>query len=170
MTVASRVSERFRCQLSRDLTVEIRTDDGLAHHYEFRNRRVRSRGGVAKDPAFSVCFATSRQGVACLIRRDGPARLMSGLLDGSISVGGNIQLLLWFQGLPHAILPITPVPHLRSTPPGAYVEPDPASAASGRITREPSATELDASWQAAVRQREKIVLVRAAAGEPHRPF
>ena len=135
MMLASRTSERFRCQLSRDLAVEIRTDDGVAHCYEFRNRRVRSRKGLAKDPACSVRFATSRQGVACLIRRDGPARLMSGLLDGSITVDGNIQLLLWFQGLAHAILPITPVTRLRSTPPGAYVAPDRASAASCRITR-----------------------------------
>jgi hypothetical protein len=79
-------------------------------------------------------------------------------------------LLLWFQGLPHAIVPITPVPHLPSTPPGAYVAPDPSSTVAGRIIREPSATELDPSWEAAVRQRQKIVLIRAAARQPHLPF
>jgi hypothetical protein len=170
MAIASRTSERFRAQLSRDLAVEICTDDGVAHHYEFRNRRVRSRPGVAKNPACSLRFATSRQGVSCLIRRAGPQRLMSGLLDGSISVDGNIQLLLWFQGLPHAIVPITPVPHLPSTPPGAYVAPDPSSTVAGRIIREPSVTELDPSWEAAVRQRQKIVLIRAADRQPHLPF
>jgi hypothetical protein len=56
------------------------------------------------------------------------------------------------------------------TPPGAYVTPSPTVAWAKRITREPVAMELDPSWEGARRQRDKLKIMRVAAGEPTLEF
>jgi len=175
MGLASRTSDRFRCQITRDLVFEVRSDDGVAHHYAFRDRRVAGRAGRAAQPACSLRFATARQGFACLTARDGPQRLVQGLFDGSISVEGNPALLLWFQGLPGALLPdalvaLSPPLRLPATPPGAYRVPKPSSPASRFITREAAVAELDPEWRSAARQRAKLRMLRTAAGKPHPLF
>jgi len=77
--------------------------------------------------------------------------------------------LLWFYDLTQRLVPLArKIPW--TTPPGAYVVPSKTIAAAGRITREPPEQALDPSWQAATRQRAKLLLIRVASGEPTREF
>jgi hypothetical protein len=100
-----------------------------------------------------------------LTAKDGPQRLVDGLLDGSVALEGRTMLLGWFQGLVAAALPGTPRQKLAATPPGAYLTPSSSPEVSRSITREPSARELDPSWTDAAKAREKLVMSAVARGE-----
>jgi hypothetical protein len=163
MAVASRWSEEFRRQITRDVEIEIRSDDGVARHFVFRGRRVSSRAGRVGNPDFALRFATARQGFSVLTAKDGPARLFEGLFDGSISVEGRTMLLGWFQGLVAAVVPGSTRLRLPTTPPGAYVEPSSSPEVSRFITREPPERELDPSWRNAADARAKLRAIRATA-------
>jgi hypothetical protein len=161
MAAASRWSEAFRRQLTRDLVIEIRSDDGVARHFVFRNRRASSIGGRAEQPDLALRFATARQAFSVLTAKEGPARLLDGLLDGTIRLEGRTMLLGWFQGLVASVVPGASVPRFPATPPGAYVTPSSSEAVSRFITREPPERELDPSWTDAVAAREKLAALRA---------
>jgi hypothetical protein len=170
MAVASRWSDAFRRQLTRDVVVEIGSDDGIARHFVFRNRRASSRSGRATSPDCALRFATARQGFSILTAKEGPARLFDGLVDGSVAIEGNVALSSWFSGLVAAVVPGAPKLRLRATPPGAYVKPSSSPEVSQFITREPPERELDSSWTKAVEARKKLAMVRVAGGERPKPF
>ena len=169
LALASRTSSSFRKAITRDLVVEIASDDGVAHHYVFRDRRVSSRAGKAARPDCALCFATAAQGVRALTARHGVSHLVAGLLDGTVSIEGDPLMLLWFADLTQRVAPIAAKVRW-ATPPGAYVAPSTTLTAAKRITREPAATELDPSWSAAVASRAKLTMMRVAAGEPPKEF
>jgi hypothetical protein len=169
LAIASRTSAGIRRAITRDLVVEISSDDGVAHHYVFRDRRVSSHAGSAPVPDCVLRFATAAQGVRALVSRHTVSHLVAGLLEGTISVRGNAFQLLWFAELTQQVLPIAArVPW--ATPPGAYVAPNPALAAAKRITREPALAALDPTWADAARARAKLTMMRVAAGEPTKEF
>ena len=168
--VASRTSRSFRRQLGADVVVEIRSDDGVARHFLFRNRRARSRSGRAARADCTLCFATARQGFEILTARDGARRLLDGMTDGSVRLEGRTALFGWFQGLGRSVVPGAPPRRLPATPPGVYLAPRSSPAVSRFITREAPERVLDPAWTAALVAREKLLLSRAAAGEPLPPF
>ena len=170
MAWKSRRSEAFRSQLSRDVTIEISTDDGVARHFVFRNRRVSSRAGRAAAPDCALRFATARQGFTVLTAKDGPIRLFDGLFDETVRLEGRTALFGWFQGLVGAVVPGAPKLCLPATPPGAYVKPASSPEVSRFITREPAASELDPAWTEAATAREKLVMSRVAKGERPKLF
>ena len=45
--VASRLSRRVRCQITRDVVISVASKDGVARSYFFDNRRASSRSGRA---------------------------------------------------------------------------------------------------------------------------
>lgn len=169
-TAASRWSEAFRRQLSRDVVIEIRSDDGVAHQFVFRERRARSAPGRTEQADCAIRFATASQGFAALAAPDGPRRLVAGMLDGTVSIEGSAALALWFQGLAPAVIPGLPVVSLPATPPAPYLRPSSSAAVSHRITREPAEHELDPAWTDAAAARKKLLMMRVAAGEPVKPF
>jgi len=169
LALASRVSASFRGAITRDLIVEISSDDGVARHYLFRDRRVSSRAGRAPNPDCALRFATASQGVRALTARHGVSHLVAGLLDGTVSIDGNPLVLMWFSDLTQRVAPSAGKVRW-STPPGAYVTPSTTAAGAKRITREPPAAELDASWTGAVVSRAKLTMMRVAAGEPTKEF
>ena len=169
LAIASRTSAGFRRAITRDLVIEIATDDGVAHHFVFRGGRASSHAGRAAAADCVLRFATASQAVRTLLARHTVSHLVAGLLDGTVSVRGNPFHLLWFADLAQQIVPTAA--RLRwSTPPNAYVAPNPALAAAKRITREPAVSALDPGWTEAARAREKLVMIRVAAGEPSKEF
>jgi len=170
LAVASRWSEAFRCQLSRDVVIEIRSDDGVAHQFVFRGRRVTGVPGRTHQADCAIRFATASQGFATFTAADGSRRLFAGMLDGTVTIEGRPALASWFQGLVPAAIPGMPVLRLPATPPAPYVRPTSSEEVSRRITREPVARELDPSWTSAVAARKKLLMMRVAAGEPLKPF
>ena len=170
MASAGRRSDRFRRQLTRDVILEIVSDDGVARHYTVRNRRVISRSGRTNNSDCTLRFATATQGFSTLIARNANARMIEGLLDGSIRIEGRMPLLLWFQGLIQRVAPAAPALRLPATPPDAYRTPSSSPEVSRFITREPAVSELDPEWTHAIAARRKLQMIRAAAGEPIPPF
>jgi len=165
LAIASRASAGIRRAITRNLVIEIATDDGVAHHFVFHDRLVSSRFGRAPAADCVLRFATASQAVRALLARHTVSHLVSGLLDRTVSIRGNPFHLLWFADLVQQIVP-TAARVRWATPPGRYVLPDPSLAASKRITREPAAPVLDPTWTAAARAREKLAMMRVAGGEP----
>lgn len=166
LEVACRLSDSFRAQVTRELTVQIASADGVVHHYAFSPRTVASRRGPTGAPTLSLCFDNARQGWLALISPHAVGRIVDALLVGNARYEGNAVLLLWFYGLTRFVLPIGRTAPLSQPPPDAYVTCDPNSKVAGRITREPPATTLDPAWTVAHRQRAKMAMIRGSAGEP----
>ena len=169
LAIGSRLRASFRQAVTRDLVIEIVTDDGVAHHYVFQDRRVTSVAGKAPRADCTLRFATGSQGFRALTSRHTVSHLVAGLLDGTVSVRGNPFQLMWFADLTQLVAPIAAKVRF-AKPPGAYVAPSTTIAAAKRITREPVAEALDPKWEAAARARAKTMMARVAAGEPTKEF
>jgi len=169
LAIASRTRTSFRRAITRDLVVEIATDDGVAHHFVFRDRYVSSRPGYAAAADCALRFATAAHAIRALTSRRSISHLVAGMLDGTVSIRGNPFVLMWFSDLTQRVVPIAARTRW-ATPPGAYVAPSTTAAGAARITREPAAGELDPSWDGAIRNRAKLTMMRVAAGEPTKEF
>jgi hypothetical protein len=167
--LASRVSESFRRAITRDLVFEISSEDGVARHFVFRNRRVTTHPGKPPVADCALRFATAAQGLWTLVSRHTITHLLNGLIDGTIALEGNALHLLWFYEMTQRVFPLAEGVRW-GTPPGAYVAPSATAAWAKRITREPVATALDPTWEGAASQRAKLRMMRVAAGEPTLEF
>ena len=165
MELSCRLSESFRRQVTRDLTVQIGSADGVFHHYVFAPRAVTSRSESATNPTLSLCFDNAWQGSITLLSPCAVGKIVQALLERTAEYQGNAVLILWFYGLTRFVLPIGKTRRLRAVPPEAYLAPDLDSKVAGRIVREPAATELDPNWKLAHEQRKKMVMVRGSNGE-----
>ena len=123
------------------------------------------RRGTPARADFTLTFTTAAQALRCLLSPSSVGKILNGILDRTIEHEGSLVLLLWFDGRVQQVAPLREPIRRRVRFPGAYVKPR-QDIASASITREPAQTVLDPGWDAARRQREKLVLVRVAAGEP----
>ncbi len=165
MTLACRLSASFRRQVTRELTVQIGSAEGVFHHYVFAPRAVSSHPGAATAPTLNLCFDNAREGWLALVSPHAVGRIVHALLAGQAEYTGNAVLVLWFYGLTRFVLPIGRTRPLSVPLPEAYVAPGPHGKVSARIIREPPATELDPNWHMAHRQRAKMTMIRGSAGE-----
>ena len=165
LELACRLSETVRRQVTRDLTIQLGSADGVAHHYVFTPRTATSHTGPALAPTLSLCFDNARQGCFILASPHAVGKVVRALLEGTVSYQGNAVLLLWFYGLTRFVLPIGRMGPLRHVPPDAYLSPNPDSKVAGRILREPPMRGLDPTWALAHLQRAKMAMPRGSAGE-----
>ncbi|MBA3741865.1 hypothetical protein [Sporichthya sp.] len=166
--VGSRVSRRFRAQITRDVVIEVTSEDGVAHHYAFTGltRSVRSGRGRAPAPAdLAVTFDTAMLGFRTLIRTDAVGTVIGLMHQRRVTYTGNAVYVLWFWGLTRMVLPYGRERRDRTPLPGALLAPDPASKVADRITREPVASTLDAAWPEAHVAQRALPLVRGSSGE-----
>jgi len=162
---ACRWSERFRSQLTRELTIQIASADGVVHHYVFTPRAVASRAGAAREPTLSLCFDNAGLGVVTLLSSHAVGRIVQALLTRSADYQGNAVFVLWFYGLTRFVLPIGRSRPLAVPLPDAYVAPNLNSKVAARIVREPPAAALDPDWHLAHQQHAKMAMTRGSAGE-----
>ena len=170
MSLASRVSPRFRAALSRNRVIVLATKDGVAYHFVVNGRRITGRRGQPPRADFTLTFTSSAQTLRCLLSPASVGKILNGILDRTIEHEGSLVLLLWFDGRVQQVVPLREPIRRRAKFPGACVKPRQDNAADSMITREPAQTILDADWTAAWQQRNKLVLVRVAAGEPQAEF
>ncbi|MGQ0698642.1 MAG: hypothetical protein ACT4PZ_10405 [Panacagrimonas sp.] len=164
MEQACRHSENFRRQLSRDLTIQIGSADGVAHHYVFTARSVTSRRGAATTPTVDMRFASARQGTLALASPQAVGKIVRALLEGGAELRGNATVLLWFYGLTRFVLPYSRVGPLAKPLTDGYVAHNPKGLVASRITLEPAVTELDANWHGAHQRRATMAMMRSSAG------
>ena len=167
MARASRRNDWMRSQITRDLTIEVTSADGVAHHLEFvaATRTVISRPGPATRATVRLRFDTAGHGFRALSHPHPVGQIINSMLDETVTVDGNVSLLLWFHGLTRIVVPIGRHHPLKAPLPGALMEPNPESKVYGMVTREPVADALDPEWRAAVVARATLINLRAQTGE-----
>ncbi|HZE66447.1 MAG TPA: hypothetical protein VE081_07450 [Sporichthyaceae bacterium] len=173
LRVGRRLSPRMRAQITTDLVIEIRSGDGVAHHYVFsgKDRSIASRAGRAPGPTdLSLSFKTALLGFTTLIRTDAVGAIVRLALADRVRYSGNAAYALWFWGLTRMVLPLGRQRPGRAPLPGALLAPDPASKVAGRITREPVATELDPAWTAAHSARAEMAMLQGVNGVQVAPW
>jgi hypothetical protein len=165
MSVACRLSARFRSQVTRELVVQVGSADGVVHHYRFAPRTVTSISGPSSNPTLNLCFDNASLGTITLLSPRAVGRIVNTLLARTATYQGNAVLLLWFYGLTRFVLPIGRSKRVRPPPPDAYVQPDLKSKVADSIVREPPSDALDPTWTAAHEQHAKMIMIRGSGGE-----
>ena len=169
LAAGSRASARVRSQLGREFALVVESADGVARTYFIEKRRVSSRSGATPGARCTLRFRTAAIGTAILLASNAADRIFDGLRSGDVECEGQAAYVLWFYQLAMGLNPLQRRP--RQTWPDAYVVHDPGRKAAKRITREPAVDELDPSWSAAHRQREKLLLWEVGRGaEPSGVF
>ena len=167
MALASRRVERFRRQVTRDLVLEIRSEDCARQQYRLHaaTRRLtlpRDRGQRADC---TLTFPTAREGLRALLSPRAIGRIVEGMNTGATRIEGNPALLLWFHGLTRIVAPIGRSRRPRRPAPVPVRGPERDAAWASRIIREPPVRELSRDWPEAWAAREKLLQLRAPAGE-----
>lgn len=78
---------------------QIRTASGAGRHYTIHHGRISSGAGLAEKPAFTLSFRSAGAGYNILSAKDSQAAFLRGLGSGDLTIGGNFQEVMWFQGL-----------------------------------------------------------------------
>ena len=173
LALTSRVSPSVRSQITRTLTFEISTDDGVVRQWYFngQQRQIATAAGHSRSPAQVLRFASSVQALRVLLSPRCIREVVDGLLNGTIRLQGSLFLAFWFFGLTRKLGPIGRENGHRETGPRGpmpdrYVQHDPRANGSEQIIIEPAVTQLDPRWTDAWEQRAKLLIVRATTGEP----
>jgi hypothetical protein len=167
MALASRRVDRFRRQVTRDLLIEIRSADGARQQYRFHaaTRRLALPRGTLAPAECTLIFPTAREGLHALLSPRAIGRIVEGMNTGGTRIDGNPVLLLWFHGLTRIVAPIGRSRRPRRPAPVPIRAPERDAPWAKRIIREPPVAELSREWPQAWAAREKLLQIRAAAGE-----
>ena len=167
MALASRRVDRFRRQVTRDLLLEIRSDDGARQQYRLHaaTRRLTLPRHTVQPADCTLTFPTARVGLRILLSRRTIGRLVEDMNLGGTRIDGNPVLLLWFHGLTRIVAPIGSTRRPRRPAPVPIRTPERDAPYASRIIREPPVAELSREWPEAWAAREKLLQLRAAAGE-----
>ena len=167
MALASRRVDRFRRQVTRNLFIEIRSADGARQQYRLHaaTRRLTLPRRPAEGADCTLIFPTAREGLRALLSPRAIGRIVEGMNTGATRVEGNAALLLWFHGLTRIVAPIGSTRRPRRPAPVPIRTPERDATWAKRIIREPPVSELSRDWPEAWAAREKLLQIRAAAGE-----
>jgi hypothetical protein len=167
MSLASRRMVRFRRQVTRDLLLEIRSTDGARQQYRFHaaTRRLTLPRRPVERAECTLIFPAAREGLRALLSPRAIARIVEGMNTAGTRVEGNPALMLWFHGLTRIVAPLGSTRHPRRPAPVPVRAPEREAPYARRIIREPSVRELSRDWPAAWAAREKLLQLRAPAGE-----
>ena len=173
LALTSRISPSVRSQITRTVTFEISTDDGVVRRWHFngQQRWIATGAGHSRSPAQALRFPSSGQALRVLLSPRCIGEIVDGLQNGTIRLQGSLFLTFWFFGLTRKLAPIGRENGRRETGPRGplpdrYVQHDPRANGSEQIIIEPAVTQLDPHWTNAWEQRAKLLIVRATTGEP----
>jgi hypothetical protein len=169
MALASRRVRRFRRQVTRDLLVEIGTDDGVRQQFQLHgtNRKMTLPRRPVEQAECTLTFPTSREGLRALLSTKAIGRILEGVYTGNTRIDGNPVLLLWFHGLTRIVAPIgtTRRPRRRERVHVPVRLPEYDLPYARRIVREPVVNELTSQWPRAWVARSKLLQIRSTTGE-----
>jgi hypothetical protein len=167
MALASRRVDRFRRQVTRDLLLEIRSDDGARQQYRLyaASRRLTLARHPVERAACTLVFPTARVGLRTLLSRRAIGRLVEDMNFGGTRIDGNPVLMLWFHGLTRIVAPIGFTRRPRHPAPVPVRAPELHASYASRIIRESPVSELSRDWPEAWAARAKLRQLRAPAGE-----
>jgi hypothetical protein len=167
MVLASRRSDRFRRQVTRDLLIEIRSADGARQQYRLHaaTRRMTLPRRPVEHAECTLVFPTARVGLRALLSRRAIGRIVEDMNTGGTRIDGNPALLLWFHGLTRIVAPIGSTRRPRRPAPVPVRTPEHDAPYAKRIIRETAQRELSRDWPEAWAARAKLLQLRAPAGE-----
>jgi hypothetical protein len=169
MVAASRGTDRFRRQVTVDVIVEVRSEDGAREQYQFHRatRRLTLPRPLVDTADCILIFPTAWEGVRTLISAHTIGHLVQGMNYGNTQVVGNPVILLWFHGLTRIVAPIgsTRRPRRRQRKAVPVREPELRAPWAKSIVREAPVSQLSHDWPEAWRARATLWQLRAPAGE-----
>jgi hypothetical protein len=112
-----------------------------------------------------LIFPSARVGLRTLLSRRAIGRLVEDMNTGGTRIEGNPVLMLWFHGLTRIVAPIGRSRRPRRPAPVPIRGPERDAPYARRIIREPAVRELSREWPQAWAAREKLLQLRAPAGE-----
>ena len=142
LSTASRYSKRVQSQLSRDMTIVLASEEGVARSYVIKNRRLTSHAGASTDVRSSLTFRTNWIGTCTLLAPDTIGRIVDGLGTGDVKCTGQASHIMWIYELTMGLNPFQRNP--RDVWPHSYTKPSDTIKAADRIIREPATPILDA--------------------------
>lgn len=168
LALASRIVPSVRSQVTRTLSFEISSDDGVVRqwHFDAPQRRITTRAGSSLPSTNALRFPTSASALRVLLSPHRERLVVEGIQRGTIRIGGALFAMYWFLGLTRKIIAIDRENGPTSPMPNPYLRHDPRSNGSEQIIIEPAAERLDPKWTNAWEQRAKLLGVRATTGEP----
>lgn len=168
LAVLSRFSAAVRSQVTRTLSFEISTADGVRRRWLFdgSTRRITSTARPVGEPDHRLHFRRSAQGVAALLSPRAVDAVVDGLVRHRMQLQGSAFVVIWFYGLTRRIVRIGRTRGPRRPVPHAYVRPDPGRDGPEPILREAPVSELDPTWQSAWDARATLWMVRGPGGQP----
>lgn len=169
MALASRRVDRFRRQVTRDLVIEIGSDDGVRQQYQLHGatRTMTMPRHPLGNAECTLTFPSSREGLRALLSTRAIGRILEGVYTGSTRIDGNPVLLLWFHGLTRIVAPLgsTRRPRRRESVHVPVRMPEYDLPYASRIVREPVVDELSDEWSQAWVARSKLLQMRCTTGE-----
>jgi hypothetical protein len=168
LAVLSRVSSTVRAQVTRTVTFEISSADGVRRRWSFdqATRRITSTSQPVGEPDHRLHFRGSAQGVGALTSPRAVDVVVDGLVRHRMQLQGSAFIVIWFYGLTRRLVRIGRTRGPRRPVPHAYVRPDPATDGPEPIVREAPVAELDPTWQSAWEARAHLWIIRGPGGEP----
>jgi hypothetical protein len=164
----SRFKWSVRAQVTRTLSLEISTADGVRRRWYFdgRTRRITSTAHPSGEPDHRIHFRSSSQAIGALTSTRAIDKMVTGLAEHRMQLKGHAFILVWFYGLTRQIFRIGRTRGPRRPVPGAYVRSDPSRDGPEPIIREAAVDELDRDWQSAWTARARLWTVRGGNREP----
>jgi len=168
LALASRIVPSVRSQVTRTLTFEISTGEGIARRWHFNapQRRITTRAGSSLPSTNALRFPNSGAAVRVLFSPHRERLVVEGIQRGTIRIEGALFAMYWFFGLTRKVIAIDRENGPTSPMPNPYLRHDPRSNGTEQIIIEPAVERLDPNWTNAWEQRAKLLGVRATTGEP----
>jgi len=167
MVLASRRVNRFRRQVTRDLLIEIRSQDGVRQQFQLHgaSRSMTLPRRPVGPAECTLIFPTARVGLRTLVSRRTIGRIVEGMNFGDTRIEGNPVLLLWFHGLTRIVAPIGSTRRPRRPGSVPVRAPEHDAPYARRIVREAGVGELSRDWPLAWAARAKLHQIRVTTGE-----
>ena len=81
------------------LVFQIRTASGAGRYFVIEDGVIRSAAGLAANPQFTFSFKDAARGFAILSAKDSQAAFLRALGSQDLTISGDFQDVMWFQGL-----------------------------------------------------------------------
>jgi len=81
------------------LVFQIRTASGAGRYFVIEGGAIRSFAGLAAAPQFTFSFKSAAQGFATLSAKDSQAAFLRAVGRQELTISGDFQEVMWFQGL-----------------------------------------------------------------------
>jgi len=88
----------------KDIVFQIQTASGSGRHFTINSGKVKSSGGLTKEPTFTLTFKDAQAGMSILTAKDKNA-FMAGIQNKDLVISGDFGEVMWFQGLTKFLKP-----------------------------------------------------------------